>query len=414
MVSVPVGLGAAQMLERTRVARRPRHPFLVRHKPHAIQPMLIAPVLPGETMRNLLLQARAVTDPIKNPLTGWWLDYYFFYVKLQRMGADFKDFLLDPAISLNTGHTTASNVKYYHNGSTVSFVRECLKAVVEDHFRLEGEAWDAVTIDGLPAAMVVQENGLDSFVLDTQVAAPEVDQEITVGVDDKIAASEIEQAWMRYSALREMNLATFSWEDFLRSYGVKGVAAEEDHKPELVRFVREWTYPSNTVDPATGTPSSAVSWTITERADKDRFFKEPGFIFGVTCARPKLYLSSQTGSLTQMMSDAWRWLPAVLENQPGVSMIKSSAGAGPIPGQAGAYWVDIRDLLSYGEQFVGVSLASTDASLVALPTSAGQKHYPTEAMMDALFKADPNEFVRQDGVVQLNISSRQMDVTRST
>ena len=54
-----------------RVMRRPVHTFQLRQRPFAITPFMIAPVLPGETMKNLLLQSRAVTDPIKNPLVGW-------------------------------------------------------------------------------------------------------------------------------------------------------------------------------------------------------------------------------------------------------------------------------------------------------------------------------------------------------
>ena len=63
-----------------RKLRRPEHPFILRHKPWQIQPFLIAPVIPGETMSNLLMQARVVTDPINNPLIGWHIEYYYFYV----------------------------------------------------------------------------------------------------------------------------------------------------------------------------------------------------------------------------------------------------------------------------------------------------------------------------------------------
>jgi hypothetical protein len=55
-----------------RRARRPEHRFELASTPWAITPFLIAPVLPGDTMTNLLLQARVVSDPIKNPLIGWW------------------------------------------------------------------------------------------------------------------------------------------------------------------------------------------------------------------------------------------------------------------------------------------------------------------------------------------------------
>lgn len=37
--------------------RRPSHPFIIRHRPWQIQPILCAPVLPGETLKNVLWQA---------------------------------------------------------------------------------------------------------------------------------------------------------------------------------------------------------------------------------------------------------------------------------------------------------------------------------------------------------------------
>ena len=64
-----------------RVTRSPRHTFQLRHRPFLLQPFMLAPVIPGETMKSLLLQSRAVTSPIANPLVGWWLEYYFFYAK---------------------------------------------------------------------------------------------------------------------------------------------------------------------------------------------------------------------------------------------------------------------------------------------------------------------------------------------
>ena len=70
-----------------RKQRRPVHTFQVRHRPWQIQPMVIAPVLPGETLENALVQARVVTDPIANPLIGWWIEYYFFYVKHRDLDA---------------------------------------------------------------------------------------------------------------------------------------------------------------------------------------------------------------------------------------------------------------------------------------------------------------------------------------
>ena len=82
-----------------RVPRNPRHTFKVDLKPFEIQPVVIAPVLPGETMKRMTFQSRVVTKPIVEPLMGWWLEYYFFYVKHRDIvdhADDFVEMALDP------------------------------------------------------------------------------------------------------------------------------------------------------------------------------------------------------------------------------------------------------------------------------------------------------------------------------
>lgn len=391
--------------------RRPVHPFQLRSKPWTIQPFLIAPVLPGETMQNLLLQARVVTDPLLNPLIGWWKEYYFFYVKHRDLQgrADFTEMMLDPSYSLAT-YNEAANVKYYHATSTISWVKECLETVVLEYFRHEGEAWDVVTIDGMPAASIAQETWLDSVQNDASFVAEDIN--VDLDASGTIFTSEVERAMQQWHAMTAHGLINMSYEDYLRSYGIRAPDTEV-HVPELLRFVREWTYPTNTVDPSTGSPSSACSWSIRERADKARFFQEPGFVFGVTTTRPKVYLSNQNGSVTDLLTDAYTWLPAVMLNDFRTSMKQVAATTPPLSSNTDAYWVDLRDLFLYGEQFVNFSLAATDAGMVAMPTAALQKRYPTEAMADALWsdQVTPLELVREDGVVSMQIQSHQMDQT---
>jgi hypothetical protein len=102
-----------------RVARKPVHTFHLRHYPFAIQPFMIAPVLPGETMKNLLMQSRVVLDPIKNPLIGWWLEYYWFYVKHSDMDArdNLQSLMLDPAFAVSAIQDTTADVNLYHAGA---------------------------------------------------------------------------------------------------------------------------------------------------------------------------------------------------------------------------------------------------------------------------------------------------------
>lgn len=98
-----------------RVTRSPRHSFQLRQKPFLLQPFMIAPVMPGETMKSLLLQARAVTKPIKNPHVGWWAEYYFYYVKHRDLAGrdDFSEMMLDLDKNLTAYDATVANAAYY-------------------------------------------------------------------------------------------------------------------------------------------------------------------------------------------------------------------------------------------------------------------------------------------------------------
>ena len=96
-----------------RKMRRPRHDFNVRHMPFCIAPFAIAPVLPGETLKDGNLQSRAVVDPIKNPLIGWWLEHYVFYVPHGAMlkAQSWQDMVLEPDRDMSGDLTVAASLK---------------------------------------------------------------------------------------------------------------------------------------------------------------------------------------------------------------------------------------------------------------------------------------------------------------
>ena len=95
-----------------RKMRRPRHDFNVRHMPFCITPFAIAPVLPGETLKDGNLQSRAVVDPIKNPLIGWWLEHYVFYVPHGAMpkAQSWQDMVLEPNRDMSGDLTAAASL----------------------------------------------------------------------------------------------------------------------------------------------------------------------------------------------------------------------------------------------------------------------------------------------------------------
>lgn len=395
----------------SRVPRRPQHTFQIRCRPWEITPFMIAPVLPGETLKNLLCQTRAVSDPVKSSLLGWWFEQYWFYCKHRDLDGrtDFANMMIDPATSL-AGYNRAANVITYHAGTTIDWTWECYKRVVDCYFRDQGETYATSQFaSGLSVAKAHQHDAswLNSVTNEDPLEAD--DPSLTVGGDDIVRGSEVENLLRQWELLRLQNLTNQTYEEYLATFGVS-MPQTEEHKPELIRYVRDWKYPTNTIDPTSGAARSALVWNIAERADKDRFFREPGFILGVCVVRPKIYLQNQKGAAVLALTDAYKWLPAVLAHETGHSWREYAAGAGPLQATTDGYYMDCRDLFLYGDQFINYALTETDSGIIGLPTAALQKAYPASADADELFvSASPANQIRMDGICSLNILGTQVD-----
>lgn len=407
---------AAQM---KRKLRNPSHTHYVTARPYQIQPFLIAPVLPGETLKSANLQGRIVTDPLANGafnIMPWWHEHYFFYVKLRDLPnrADFEAMFLKQT-ALPGGMTAAAKDATYHAGKTVDYVQQCLDVVTKEYFRNEGET-TAPLIDNLPIASAIRhgQNWMDSLIKDT-VATPVNNEFMNPEGERDPWASHLEA----YERMRATRMIEMSFEEFLAMQGVKGLATEEMNKPELLRYTSSWGYPSNTVDPATGVPSAAFAASVSERIDKDRFFKEPGFIFGVTVLRAKIFAGNQRGSAVSMLTNAYSWLNVLMQDRPETAFQEFVGGAdgvatGPLRGQTDGYWVDIEDLFRYGDQFVAGGGALPQNFAPALPDATGDKRFMTSAMINALFLSASVNKYRYDGRTDLHILARPQVVQDAT
>lgn len=400
-----------------RTLRHPKHSFHLFTKPMQIQPFMIAPVLAGETMKNLLLQSRVVTDPVANRLLGWWQEYYFFYVRARTavMVANEEDLIrrlfVDPATDVSSLLSGSSPAMYTRAGS-ISWTARCLVQVVENYFRDDGQAWNMVVTDGLPAAQISGNSWMDS--LQAKAATLEDDPTLVVGADDAITGSEVDKLMEQWAYLRDMNMTDMSYDDYLRSFGVK-VSEEQLDAPELIRYVREFQYPSNHINTATGVATSAVSWSVQERADKDRFFREPGFIFGVTVTRPKCYSATQKSAAVHELMGAYDWLPAVLSGDKNSSLKDLAANHGLFGGlNMGDLVWDIRDLFVYGDQFLNFEIPDVVPNtmrigLAHLPWASGQTRYIADSELVNFFASGEKIQIEQDGIVSLSILGQQRD-----
>lgn len=444
--AVPLGLGTTGQVPK-RVMRTPTHNFHLRHRPWLLQPCAIAPVLAGETLENVLLQSRVVTDPVKNPLIGWWLEYYIYYVPLRALTLNdvqnsppgqlsstyspqrstIEKMLLDQTQAMDAasyGSQAAKPTLYQYNqsaetGDFVNWLERCSDVVANWHFRDQDD--DPAQIDDLNPVKLAGNSWTDSVYAADQIADQTVDVNATP-TPDNFSVEEMDTAYQTYLVLKSQTMTELTFEDYLATFGVK-TTQEDPLRPQLLRYVRNWSYPSNTIGTSgddLGVPSSALSWSVAERADKKRFIREPGFIVAFTVARPKVYVKAQRTYAATMLADAFSWMPAVYKENVEMSLRKIANGEGPLGGTGYRttkdYWVDLRDLFIYGDQFVNFALTETDAGIIAGPHASDMVNknikYPASADLDLLFaNASPLNKIRQDGVVNLRIKGTQVDHT---
>lgn len=404
--------------------RRPQHPFNIRARPFEIVPFCIAPVLPGETLDDLFWQSRVVSDPISNALIGWHKEYYYFYVPLRALSGSLLQnnfFAVDDIVDLFTlGEALATPVSgandsvYYNFKNGIQYTQACLYCVVQWFFRDEDDP-NLNAISNYPGTYADRQNIFNSVKLESATG----DDTELPGIDELEELDVLPgytNAYAQWEIMRDAGWTDATFEDYLRSAGVS-VAKEDDVdaagvkliKPELIRFSRSWTYPTNAVDPTDGSVASAVSWSIKERADKRRFFKEPGFVFGCTVTRPKIYLGNQKGAAVGLLKTINHWLPPVLQGHPYTSVVEEldSVTDGILQNQTEDYWLDIKDLFLYGDQFTNIAMAAAANHGLAIPdATVDNRMLFTDALVKSLFVDTVTaNYVREDGVTSLSILS---------
>lgn len=406
---------------RSRVNRYPKHPFRVDAIPYQIVPWCIAPVLPAETLNGFYFEAREVSHPIKSSLVGAKSEYWLFYVKLRDLPLrdTIENMFVDPTNADFNSLDSAQNFAFYHStAGRPNWLLECYKRIVETWFRDAGDVYNNFTIGSYSTAQIRDQGWLDSLRDTTTMPAGSV---IAGGAD----AETVDKLLTAYEYLRSLNLTDMGFRDYLATFGVRDNEAEL-HRPELIEYWSDWQYPSNTIDPANGTPRSAYSWVSKNNFKGKKFFKEPGFLIGLHVVRPKLYFNRQFGTLASFMDNGLAWLPEIMrENNPETSLKEFSGGAagdGPLSstviGPTNGYWVDMRDLFVHGDQFsnlgnTGTAVGTADNG-VPLPNSSLNSRYPAFADIDALFVTAGTNKCRSDGVVSLNISGHQRDMTNQS
>lgn len=439
--SVVPRMEIANLRKAGRVLRAPYEDFFTVQRPWDIQPVALMPVLAGETMQSMQLQARVLTDPLAHRLSGWWAEYYVFYVKhtdlLGAAGDPNSNTVRDAVIAMHLENSalglqdaTRRDLYYKANAdSAMDWAYACTQSVVNWYFRDGAEPLAGYGSYGVRApanggnmykARVRDPMWLESLKIEDVNPTGQGDLPGVEDFQDVFVPTAWATHYAQWEHMRQIKLIAedVSFEDYLATFGVKvpDRVKETEHRPELIRYLRQWQYPSNAVD-GDGAASAAVSWAISGRADKARAFSEPGFLLVVSVFRPKVFFGNQVRHASSMLDDAYGWLPAVLRDDPFTSLIEYDHNEGPLSGVFNAaddYWVDRRDLFVRGGQFLNFNPvdAVATAPIVDLPKIAGADNdinlwYASDADAQNLFvdadNSDGKTYIRQDGIVKFNI-----------
>lgn len=397
--------------------RVPTTNYHLKQRPYQIQPFFIAPVLPGESVQNMLWKQTTISDPVSQRLMGWHQEFHLFYVRVRDCfpGTDMKQIFIDPEANLSALYS-AADPKYFH-AYGVNWAKEACRLVTKYFFRAEDEAPEDHLVDGLFAASIGTDNYLDSALLSSAYDAG-ADVSLDIGTDHIVEMSDIEKSMRMYEMLKAGTLTDMTYEDFIATYGVRIPSAEQpEGKPKHLRTIKNWTMPANTVEPSTGIATTAMYWKSDERHDKDLFVKEPGFLIGFQVYRPKVLLGNITGSLSGIMDTAMEWLPAILWDDPTSSMIELVDGQSPVAAAGGNIMLDMKDYLIYGEQFTNLPLNTADMNIIAMPAAGLQKRYPSLAMAQSVFVDDAGggtkQWLETDGRIDITIRGNLTDTTPS-
>ena len=134
---------------RTRVQRQPNFPVADRMKPYGLYPMMVAPVLPGETLLEMEAKQRVLSMPVRHPLFGAWLERWLVYVKLTDIDPALAEMFVSTDMSTSGYTASSANARDFTKSGQIDWVRMCMDTIWREYFADQSED-TMMTIDGVP------------------------------------------------------------------------------------------------------------------------------------------------------------------------------------------------------------------------------------------------------------------------
>ena len=410
---------------RTRKKRSPQFPIAGTMKPFGLYPLWATPVLPGETVNSAETKYRLISMPVRHPLVGAWFETWLVYVSLTDLDTAFAQMFISEDVSPTPYQASADQARYFTKAGQVQYIKLAMDSIVRNYFRDEDEPNPLTrTIDGVHMAKRQSMDWAQNLMFKP------------TSLDATLLPSALPPSGS-YTPLEIMRLAGMSeitYEKYLMQYGVvQKEAMKEARIPEILRYTRDWTVPTNSIEPTTGRPSSAFAWSNTIKAEKPKRFDEPGFLVMVGCMRPKMFDNTLRGSMVGELWGFGDFFPVYNLEDPaaGLKVIDAAhkvlnINTAAQPAGTDPLVYDHRDLLTHGEAFVNdwsgpyplpTITTRSLADGAALADLRGQ--YPSAANINAIFveseqgtPSDARMRLFYEGIAEVEITGHIVDTTK--
>jgi len=401
--------------QRTRHKRTPSFPIAGVMRPFGLYPLMIHPVMPGETMNSFSLKWRLLSKPLVNPLAGAWLETWLVYVKFTDIERSLSEMFVKDTVS-TTGYTAAGDTpRTFTKTGGIDWVKMCLDRLHEAYFIHDNET--ARTIDGVPQVKLNAKTWMQNIMF--RPAESAIDTTDVFDQQAELGAFEMMQM---------MSMQELTYEKYLQQFGVRSVR-EGIGEPEILRYSRSWSLPTNSVEPSDGSPSTALFFSNELKLEKAKRFNEPGFVMAVSALRPKMFHKYQVASMVQNLWGFSDFFPIYNSNDPNAAIRVINTDDGVFDAAANAaegsdeLWYDHNDILNHGEQFVNEDFgslpytlpAATAPSLLAADAPEDLRgEYCTSTDVDALFVGTPGTtgYCQYDGMAMCDIRGHTQDLIR--
>lgn len=402
---------------RPRFHRKPNFPMTGTMRPFGLYPIMAHLVLPGETLKSASSKWTVISQPLKNPFVGAWLESWLFYVKLTDLDRDLGQMFISDTYSTSGWTSGADRPVFFTQSGEIAWIEKCVNRIHEAFFLTEGETARVNFGDGIPAVKLNNRAWYQNLMFEPA--------EVALDVTGERDHTEQISAWQM---VQQMQMTELSYESYLEQYGVKSMNLGIG-EPEILRFTRSWTKPTNIVEPSTGVATSAWVWNDEMKLEKDKRFEEPGFVIQLATVRPKMYMEGQEYSMLQTLWGFSDFYPAYNLPDPaaGIKRIgtddpvfKSDLNAAE--GEVQLLY-DHRDLLSHGEQFINdrtpqysIPFATGWSTIAAANKADVRGEYAESTDIQGLFTGGTadTQTVVYEGITGLTIAGHVQDTTPMT